>query len=75
MIDSDDVLLLRPAWTGSIADLDPCLRPAPDRDEAGESLVIARIYPFDAPVGPDFVDWFRREAMPLFERPCPTMTP
>jgi hypothetical protein len=67
MIDSDDVLLLRPAWAGSITDLDPSLRPTHDRDEAGESLVIARIYPFDAPVGPDFVDWFRREAMPLFE--------
>jgi len=67
MIDSDDVLLLRPAWAGSGFDLDPCLRPAHGRDEAAQSLVIARIYPFDAPVRADFIDWFRRRAMPLFE--------
>src|SRR6185312_15527255 len=67
MIDSDDVLLLRPAWAGSGFDLDPCLRPAHGRHEAAQSLVIARIYPFDAPVRADFIDWFRRRAMPLFE--------
>lgn len=66
MIDSDDVLLLRPAWAGSAFHLGPRARPPHDREE-GESLVIARIYPFDAPVRVDFIDWFRREAMPLFE--------
>lgn len=67
MIDSDDVLLLRPAWAGSAFQLDPRTRPPHGRHDDGESLVIARIYPFGAPVRADFVDWFRREAVPLFE--------
>lgn len=67
MIDSDDVLLLRPARVGAVVDLDPCLRAAHGRGEVGESLLTARIYPFDAPVRADFIDWFHREAMPLFE--------
>ncbi len=64
MIDSDDVLLLRPAWPGF--DLDPGRRPAPGGGAPGKALVIARIYPFDAPVEPAFVAWFRQEVVPLF---------
>ena len=66
MIDSDDVLLLRPAWPGAAFDLDTRTRPAGDSD-VGENLVVARIYAFDAPVAPAFVEWFRREVVALFD--------
>lgn len=66
MIDSDDVLLLRPAWPGAGFDLDPRRRPAGGTETGGEELVVARIYPFAAPVEPAFVAWFRREVVPLF---------
>jgi hypothetical protein len=36
--------------------------------------VIARIYAFDAPVDPNFVEWFRREVVSLFgELGAPTV--
>jgi hypothetical protein len=67
MIDSDDVLLWRPAWPGAGFDLDPGRRPAGGSGTAGEELVIGRIYPFAAPVDSAFVVWFRREVVALFD--------
>jgi hypothetical protein len=74
MIDSDDVLLLRPAWPGAGFALDLGTRPAPGSASSSEARVIARIYAFDAPVDPDFVKWFRREVVSLFgELGAPTV--
>lgn len=66
MLDSDDVLLLRPAWPSAGPGLDPRRRPAPAAEASEATVVIARILAFDAPVDPAFVAWFRREVIPLF---------
>jgi hypothetical protein len=74
MIDSDNVLLLRPAWLGAGFDSGQGTRPAPGSTTSSEARVIARIYAFDAPVDPDFVECFRREVVPLFgELGAPTV--
>ncbi|MGH8145177.1 MAG: NIPSNAP family protein [Rhodanobacteraceae bacterium] len=67
MIDSDDVLLLRPAWPGAGFDTGSRPRPTVGSDKACEELVIARIYSFGAPVDAALVEWFRQEAVPFFE--------
>jgi hypothetical protein len=67
MLDSDDVLLLRPAWPGAGFALEPVRRPEPGASESGDARVAARVYSFDAPVEPAFTEWFRREVVPLFE--------
>ncbi|TAN02919.1 MAG: NIPSNAP family protein [Rhodanobacteraceae bacterium] len=67
MIDSDDVLLLRPAWPGAGFDLDPGMRPVDSNETASEELVIARIYPFDATIDPALIEWFRHDVVALFD--------
>jgi hypothetical protein len=52
MIDSDDVLLLRPA------------RPEPPEDFMAPGHVVAGIHHFDQPVEDGFVERFRRELAP-----------
>jgi quinol monooxygenase YgiN len=52
MIDTDDVLLLRPARPGS------GFAAANHRPDAGESLVVATIYSLAAAAGPDVMDFF-----------------
>jgi hypothetical protein len=66
MIDSNNVLLLRPARRGSEISLKH------DRPAAGSSgnpakLLIATIYYFDKPVTSDFVDFFERRIKPTLE--------
>jgi hypothetical protein len=57
MIDSDNVLLLRPAWNGSGPSSEG---PAPPGDNASRSsLVTATICYFDRPVPQSFIDIFR----------------
>ena len=60
LIDSDDVLLLRPAAPGT-AYL-PVERSRSDAEEG--SFVLATIYSFAAPVDVDFSDFFRRSLEP-----------
>lgn len=67
MVDSDDVLLLRPAWPGAGFDTGSRQRPAVGSDAVREELVIARIYSLDAPVDAALVEWFRQEAVSFFE--------
>ncbi len=65
MVDSDDVLLLRPARPTSALSLEGLHRPAPGSSRRSEQLAIATLYFFDAPPTPDFVDFFEREVAPL----------
>jgi quinol monooxygenase YgiN len=64
MIDSDNVLLLRPARAASGFSLEPSHRPPPGANEVPPGLVIATTYYFDAPVSVDFVDFFKRTLTP-----------
>jgi hypothetical protein len=64
MIDSDDVLLLRPAWPGGGFAFDRHARLPPDAAMSNATW-IARICAFDAQVGQDFIDFFAREVSPL----------
>ncbi len=64
MIDSGNVLLLKPARPDSgFADAgDPVPSPGADRDD--RRLVVATVYYFDRPVDAGFVDLFERSIMP-----------
>jgi quinol monooxygenase YgiN len=61
MISSDDVLLLAPAWPGSVFDLTGAERGG--RDPAG-AIVTATVFHVEPAGEADFVDLFRKEAAP-----------
>jgi hypothetical protein len=65
MVDSDNVLLLRPALPASGFALDNSDRPPPGATEIPRGLVVATIYYFDAPVSNDFVDFFEHTFKPV----------
>ncbi|MFI9450675.1 NIPSNAP family protein [Amycolatopsis sp. NPDC052450] len=63
MIDSDDVLLLRPIRQGALAGLDPATRDAP-----ASSLVTATIYHLPSPPDEQDVRFFDETVLPLLEK-------
>ena len=64
MIDSDNVLLLRPLAAEGGFDLAGAERaPIGSREISGE-LIVATLYAFDAPVDRDFLDFFAHEVEP-----------
>ena len=65
MIDSDNVLLLRPALPTSGFSLENLKRPPVGSDEAPRSLVVATIYYFEDPVAPDFINCFEQTLRPV----------
>jgi arginase len=65
MLDSDNVLLLRPADRRAAFSLDRLDRPAPGSAERSSGLVTATIYSLDRPPSADFIDFFDREMAPL----------
>jgi quinol monooxygenase YgiN len=65
MIDSDNVLLLRPAQLASGFSLEKAKRPPPGFREISKRLVVATIYYLDASGEPDFVDFFERTMKPV----------
>jgi NIPSNAP len=65
MIDSDNVLLLRPARAESGFSLEKSDRPPVGVNEVPKGLVVATIYYFDAPAGDDFVDFFEHVLKPV----------
>ena len=65
MIDSDNVLLLRPARPTSGFSLENLKRPPVGSDEAPTSLIVATIYYFASPVAPDFINFFERTLRPV----------
>ena len=58
MVDSDDVLLLRPPRAGSDFPATNARRPEPGLNDASGGLVVATTYSFDRPVDADFLDFF-----------------
>ncbi|HET6907441.1 MAG TPA: NIPSNAP family protein [Rhodanobacteraceae bacterium] len=65
MIDSDNVLLLRPVAPDAGFDLADATRAPVGRREISEELVVATLYVFDAPVDREFLDFFAREIEPV----------
>jgi hypothetical protein len=64
MIDSDNVLLLRPALPTSGFSLENMKRPPVGSDDVPKNLVVATIYYFEGPVAPDFIDFFEQALKP-----------
>lgn len=65
MIDSDNVLLLRPAAPTSGFLLENMKRPPIGSDEVPTSFVVATIYYFESPVAPEFINFFEDTLKPL----------
>ncbi len=66
MIDSDNVLLLKPARPASEFSVEKLRRPAPGATQVPKTLVVATIYYLDAPPDEAFLDSFEREVLPGF---------
>lgn len=64
MVDSDNVLLLRPALPLSGFSVNSSDRTQPRAKEVPQGLVVATIYYFNAP-GIDFIDFFERTLKPV----------
>ena len=67
MVDSDNVLLLRPARPTSGFSLEKLQRPGPGSTDVPKGLVIATIYSFDEPPGDGVIDFLEREVSPLLK--------
>ena len=65
MVDSDDVLLLRPADAGGGFDLRDRIRPAAGADTVPPALVVATICHRATPVDDEFLTFFQREVEPV----------
>jgi hypothetical protein len=65
MIDSDNVLLLRPALPTSGFSLENMKRPPVGSVDVPTSLVVATVYYFDGPVAPDFINFFEHTLRPV----------
>jgi hypothetical protein len=63
MIDSDNVLLLRPARPGSAFQIRND-RPSADAKDSAATLIVATIYYFPVPVSDDFVSFFETTMRP-----------
>lgn len=64
MIDSDNVLLLRPVSENAGFDLRGAMRSPIGTQDASNELIVATIYAFEAPVDADFLAFFAREVEP-----------
>jgi NIPSNAP len=65
MLDSDNVLLLKPARIASKLRGDSSQRPAMDAPEEAGGIVIATVYGFDTPVESRFVECFEAQVAPV----------
>jgi hypothetical protein len=65
MIDSDNVLLLRPAQPTSGFSLENMKRPPVGSDEVPTSLIVATLYYFEHQVPPDFINFFEQTLKPV----------
>ncbi|MEV5754359.1 NIPSNAP family protein [Actinoallomurus sp. NPDC052308] len=65
MVDTDDVLLLRPVDEGSGFPAPSEPRPPVGRAESPSSLVVATLYRRDRPFDEEFAEFFRRRVRPV----------
>jgi hypothetical protein len=65
MVDSDDVLLLRPARPGSGFPAGGPARPPPGSTIPATSLVVATLYALETPVDEEFVQFFEQKVVPI----------
>jgi hypothetical protein len=65
MIDSDNVLLLKPVRATSGLRFDSSRRPAMDAQGTAGGIVITTVYAFNEPVGSPFVDFFETKIAPV----------
>ncbi len=68
MVDSDNVLLLRPARPTSGFFLDPTDRPPPGAQEEPPGLVVATILSFETPPSATFLDFFEGTLAPVLTK-------
>ena len=64
MIDSDNVLLLRPASAETGFSLAENIRPKVGAGEVPQRMILTTIYYFDGPVAGDFVEFFEKKIKP-----------
>jgi NIPSNAP len=67
MIDSGNVLLLRPAGEGAVFEL-PATRAARDEARRPARVIVATLHYFPGPVEDGFPAWFEAEAVPLLAK-------
>ena len=65
MIDSDNVLLLRPALPTSGFSLENVKRPPEGSDEVPTNLIVTTVYYFQSPVSADFINFFEHTLKPV----------
>ena len=68
MVDSDNVLLLRPAWPGAGAALPQHPRPAPGTGGTAPGLLAATVFPLREAATPALLDFCRHRMAPLLQR-------
>jgi quinol monooxygenase YgiN len=68
MVDSDNVLLLRPAGEGAGFAFDPRTRPGTFDPERPAGVLVATLHYFDHAVDPTFLSWFGSEVVPALAR-------
>lgn len=68
MVDSDNVLLLRPAWPGSTIALPQHARPAPGSSGAAPGVLTATLFPLRESPTPALLDFCRSRMAPLLQR-------
>ena len=68
MIDSDNVLLLRPAWPGATVALPRHPRPAPGSSGAAPGLLAATVFHLHEAATPALLDFCRHRMAPLLQR-------
>lgn len=73
MIDSDNVLLLKPASEGGSFRLELAGRPALGVAEAEGGIIVATIYYFEAGVDKRFVDFFEKDMAPVLREAGATL--
>ena len=68
MIDSDNVLLLRPAWPGAAAALPQHARPAPGASGASPGVLAATVFYLREAATPALLDYCRHRMAPTLQR-------
>jgi quinol monooxygenase YgiN len=73
MIDSDNVLLLRPAHAGSGFSHAHTARAAVGAEASAGGLVVAMVWQLPLRVGTDFLPWFERRTLPVLQEAGATL--